>query len=52
MIIAFYFVDIYKGIISCPNNKLDIIHLSNNLAQNRGLKIFKKYFNVNSSGTT
>ena len=28
MIIACYFVDIYKGIISCPNNKLDISHPS------------------------
>ena len=44
MIIACYFVDIYKGIISCPNNKLDIIHLSNKLAYNCGLKKFKKGF--------
>ena len=37
MIIACCFVDIYKGIISCPNNELDIIHLNNDLAQNRDL---------------
>ena len=41
MITACCFADNYKGIISCPNNKLDITHLSNDLAENRGLKILK-----------